>query len=252
MKQKITTNVESDFSNRSLAILIDADNAPADIAESLFQEIAGLGEVSVRRIYGDLSAPQNAGWRNKLNIYAINPIQQYAYTKGKNATDCRLIIDAMDLMYTRRFDGFCLVSSDSDFTSLAIRIKEEGLKVFGFGEQKTPQAFIKACHEFMYLEKLRQPVNGKKNLTVSEKTAEISETTENNQLLNIDIEKMLIQAVEENAKNDGWALLSTIGSYLLRIRPDFLPKNYGFKKLTDLLKSKPNHFILDQHRVRCK
>ena len=143
-------NGKLDFEERSLhlAVLIDADNAQASVIEGLLAEIARFGEASVRRIYGDFTSPNSAQWKKVLNQFAIKPVQQFAYTTGKNATDSTMIIDAMDLLYTRRFDGFCLISSDSDFTGLALRIREEGLSVFGFGEEKTPDAFRNACHKF--------------------------------------------------------------------------------------------------------
>lgn len=141
---------------KRLAVLIDADNAPAAIVEGLFEEIAKYGVASVKRIYGDWTGPQLGGWKKVLLDHSIQPIQQFAYTKGKNATDSSLIIDAMDLLYTRRFDGFCLVSSDSDFTRLASRLREEGLTVYGFGEEKTPKPFVAACDKFVYIELLRE------------------------------------------------------------------------------------------------
>ena len=140
---------------KHLAVLIDADNASAAIVEGLFEEIAKYGVASVKRIYGDWTGPQLGGWKKVLLEHSIQPMQQFAYTTGKNATDCSLIIDAMDLLYTRRFDGFCLVSSDSDFTRLAARLREEGLEVIGFGEQKTPKPFVSACDKFIYTELLR-------------------------------------------------------------------------------------------------
>lgn len=146
----------SSNSQKHLAILIDAGNAPATVVEGLFEEIAKYGVASVKRIYGDWTEPQLGSWRKVLLDHSIQPIQQFAYTKGKNATDSSLIIDAMDLLYTRRFDGFCLVSSDSDFTRLASRLREEGLTVYGFGEEKTPKPFVAACDKFVYIELLRE------------------------------------------------------------------------------------------------
>jgi hypothetical protein len=150
-----TDKIEPEDPSLRLAVLIDADNAQAAVIEGLLAEIARFGEATVKRIYGDFTSQASAQWKKVLNRYAIKPVQQFAYTTGKNATDSTLIIDAMDLLYTRRFDGFCLVSSDSDFTGLALRIREEGLMVFGFGEQKTPEAFRNACHKFVFTEVLR-------------------------------------------------------------------------------------------------
>ena len=152
---------DADEPTLKLAVLIDADNAQASIIEGLLAEIATFGEATVKRIYGDFTATASAQWKKVLQTHAIKPVQQFAYTTGKNATDSTLIIDAMDLLYTRRFDGFCLVSSDSDFTGLALRIREEGLTVLGFGEQKTPDAFRNACHKFIFTEVLR-PVSSQK------------------------------------------------------------------------------------------
>ncbi len=149
--------LEPEEAQKHLAVLIDADNAQASIVEGLFEEIAKFGVASVKRIYGDWTAPQLGSWKKVLLEYSISPVQQFAYTKGKNATDSSLIIDAMDLLYTRRFDGFCLVSSDSDFTRLASRLREEGLTVYGFGERKTPPPFVSACDKFIYTEILRTP-----------------------------------------------------------------------------------------------
>src|SRR5512143_336792 len=153
------TKLEAEEPTLRLAVLIDADNAPAVAIEGLLAEIARFGEATVKRIYGDFTSPTSAQWKKVLNKHAIKPIQQFAYTTGKNATDSTLIIDTMDLLYTRRFDGFCLVSSDSDFTGLALRIREEGLMVLGFGERKTPEAFRNACHKFVFTELLRSEVS---------------------------------------------------------------------------------------------
>ncbi len=156
MATKLVGKMEVEEHSLRLAVLIDADNAQAKVAEGLFAEIARYGEAMVKRIYGDFTSPASASWKKILQQYAIKPVQQFAYTSGKNATDSTLIIDAMDLLYSGKFDGFCLVTSDSDFTSLATRLREEGLKVFGFGEEKTPDAFRKACHKFVFTEVLRE------------------------------------------------------------------------------------------------
>ena len=152
---RLVAKIEEEEPSLRLAVLIDADNAQAAVIDGLLAEIARFGEATVKRIYGDFTSPASAQWKKVLNKHAIKPVQQFAYTTGKNATDSTLIIDAMDLLYTRRFDGFCLVSSDSDFTGLALRIREEGLTVLGFGEQKTPDAFRNACHKFVFTEVLR-------------------------------------------------------------------------------------------------
>lgn len=242
-----------------LAVLIDADNAPAAIVEGLFEEIAKYGVASVKRIYGDWTKPNLGSWKKVLLDYSIQPIQQFAYTSGKNATDSSLIIDAMDLLYTRRFDGFCLVSSDSDFTRLAARIREEGLTVYGFGEQKTPSPFVSACDKFIYTEILRAdapktsqepPSNGDKapasvpaekaeeEPRAPEKSAEVKA-----QKVPADfIAKVLSDIADDE---DDWVQLGELGSNISKLRPAFDPRLYGFKKLSDLIKSQPKRFELD-------
>ncbi|MCJ0975638.1 NYN domain-containing protein [Pseudomonas sp. PS1] len=244
-----------------LAVLIDADNAPAAIVEGLFEEIAKYGVASVKRIYGDWTKPNLGSWKKVLLDYSIQPIQQFAYTSGKNATDSSLIIDAMDLLYTRRFDGFCLVSSDSDFTRLAARLREEGLTVYGFGEQKTPSPFVSACDKFVYTEILRAdtpktsqepPVNGERSSTPTpvDKPEDESEarTAEKNtgvksQKVPADfIAKVLSDIADED---DDWVQLGALGSNISKLRPAFDPRLYGFKKLSDLIKSQPKRFELE-------
>lgn len=242
-----------------LAVLIDADNAPAAIVEGLFEEIAKYGVASVKRIYGDWTKPNLGGWKKVLLDYSIQPIQQFAYTSGKNATDSSLIIDAMDLLYTRRFDGFCLVSSDSDFTRLAARLREEGLSVYGFGEQKTPSPFVSACDKFIYTEILRAdapktsqepPSNGEKASapTPTEKTEDDARPVERSaqvkaQKVPVDfIAKVLSDIADED---DDWVQLGLLGSSISKLRPAFDPRLYGFKKLSDLIKSQPKRFELD-------
>ncbi|WP_312921414.1 NYN domain-containing protein [Stutzerimonas nitrititolerans] len=242
-----------------LAVLIDADNAPAAIVEGLFEEIAKYGVASVKRIYGDWTKPNLGSWKKVLLDYSIQPIQQFAYTSGKNATDSSLIIDAMDLLYTRRFDGFCLVSSDSDFTRLAARLREEGLTVYGFGEQKTPSPFVSACDKFVYTEILRAdapktsqepPSNGDKPVapTATEKAEEDSRTVDKaapvkTQKVPVDfIAKVLSDIADDE---DDWVQLGLLGSNISKLRPAFDPRLYGFKKLSDLIKSQPKRFELD-------
>ncbi|WP_313212014.1 NYN domain-containing protein [Stutzerimonas nitrititolerans] len=242
-----------------LAVLIDADNAPAAIVEGLFEEIAKYGVASVKRIYGDWTKPNLGSWKKVLLDHSIQPIQQFAYTSGKNATDSSLIIDAMDLLYTRRFDGFCLVSSDSDFTRLAARLREEGLTVYGFGEQKTPSPFVSACDKFVYTEILRAdapktsqepPSNGDKAVapTATEKAEEDSRTADKaapvkTQKVPVDfIAKVLSDIADDE---DDWVQLGLLGSNISKLRPAFDPRLYGFKKLSDLIKSQPKRFELD-------
>ena len=210
-----------------LAILIDADNAQPAVIEGLLGEIASHGVASVKRIYGDWTTSQLSGWKSALLDYGIQPIQQFAYTKGKNSTDSAMIIDAMDLLYTKNFDGFCIVTSDSDFTRLASRIRENGLFVFGFGERKTPKAFMGACDKFTYTENLRTNVS-----------EQVSKKSEKKSLLEDSrVLSFIRDAVEDSADESGWSYLASIGNIIANKSPEFDPRNYGFKKLIDLMKS---------------
>ena len=258
MLQRLSPKIEiTEMPTLRLAVLIDADNAQACIIQNLLQEIASLGEATVRRIYGDFTSPTSASWKSVLQQFAINPIQQYAYSKGKNATDSRLIIDAMDLLYTKTFDGFCLVSSDSDFTGLAMRIREAGLKVYGFGEKKTPEAFRNACHKFTFTEILRpkensSPLPEDKKVAAQNipgKTVYTQTPVESEQSLPMDLLNLLEKAVSQAASDDGWALLSSVGAYLTQIKPDFDPRSYGHKKLSDLVRSASSFFSIEQRPI---
>jgi uncharacterized LabA/DUF88 family protein len=218
-----------------LAVLIDADNASAKIADGLFEEIAKIGEASVRRIYGDFSDPRSKSWADKLSRYAIIPQQQFAYTTGKNASDITLVIDAMDLLHSGRFDGFCLVSSDSDFTRLAARIREQGVDVFGFGEQKTPESFRQACRKFVYTENL---LNG----SASNKDAVPAGVPLQPVSAAVPIIKKVIAQMESE---DGWVPLGEVGGRLSNLASDFDPRTFGFRKLSDLVR-KTNSFEIER------
>jgi len=209
-----------------LAVLIDADNAQPRIVEGLLIEIANYGVASVKRIYGDWTGPRLNGWKKVLLDYSIQPVQQFAYTTGKNATDSAMIIDAMDLLYTDNFDGFCLVSSDSDFTRLASRIREAGLKVYGFGEKKTPSAFVSACDKFIYTEVLRAKID--ENSAIAKKsTAQLKQDA---RLVNL-----LRNAVEASSDDTGWARLGPVGANIAKQSPEFDSRNYGYAKLNALV-----------------
>lgn len=210
-----------------LAILIDADNAQPSVIEALLGEIASYGIASVKRIYGDWTTSQLSGWKSTLLDYGIQPIQQFAYTKGKNSTDSAMIIDAMDLLYTKNFDGFCIVTSDSDFTRLASRIRENGLFVFGFGERKTPKAFMGACDKFTYTENLRSSVSEQ-----ASKNSDKKLLLEDGRVLSL-----IRDAVEDSADESGWSYLATVGNIIANKSPEFDPRSYGFKKLIDLMRS---------------
>ena len=241
-----------------LAVLIDADNAPAAIIGGLLAEVARFGEATVKRIYGDFTSPLSSQWKQVLNRHAIKPVQQFAYTTGKNATDSAMIIDAMDLLHTHRFGGFCLVSSDSDFTGLALRIKEEGLTVFGFGEQKTPEAFRNACHKFIFTEILR-PVSAPSKAaaktavktpfatrTPAKATAAVSAPGGH---VPMELPRdFMVQALEQASDDSGWAHLGLFGSYLTKLQPDFDPRLYGYTKLSDLVKDRPDIFLLKERQ----
>ncbi len=206
-----------------LAVLIDADNAQASVIGDLLTEVARYGTATIKRAYGDWTTPHLNSWKETLNSLAIQPIQQFKYTIGKNATDSALIIDAMDLLHGGRVDGFCLVSSDSDFTRLATRVREAGLAVYGFGEKKTPRAFVAACDKFVYTEILRAPVA---------EPAAIKAAQER-------LKPLLIAAIAGAAKEDGWARLSNVGSLVAKSNPSFDPRNYGFEKLGELVSRQP-------------
>ncbi|WP_406872607.1 NYN domain-containing protein [Aminobacter sp. P9b] len=215
-----------------LAVLIDADNASAKIADGLFEEIAKIGEASVRRIYGDFSSVRSKSWAEVLSKHAIIPQQQFAYTTGKNASDITLVIDAMDLLHSGRFDGFCLVSSDSDFTRLAARIREQGVDVFGFGEQKTPESFRQACRRFVYTE----------NLLPSAPASEIEAAPSAKPLQPPTAAMPIIRKIiAQMESEDGWVPLGAVGTQLANLASDFDPRTFGFRKLRDLVR-KTNAF----------
>ncbi len=208
-----------------LAVLIDADNASAKIADGLFDEIAKIGEASVRRIYGDFSSTRSKAWVDILAQHAIIPQQQFAYTTGKNASDITLVIDAMDLLHSGRFDGFCLVSSDSDFTRLAARIREEGVDVFGFGEQKTPESFRQACRRFIYTENLLPEIQTTDARSTAKPLQSVAHAA-----------GILNKIVSEMENDDGWVNLGEVGQQLANLASDFDPRTYGVKKLSDLVR----------------
>ena len=202
----------------------------------------------MKRIYGDFTSPNSSSWKKVLQKYAIKPVQQFAYTTGKNATDSMLIIDAMDLLYTRRLDGFCLITSDSDFTGLATRIREEGLLVLGFGEQKTPDAFRNACNKFILTEVLRRPVAEPEVAPSKSDTPLLAATKPNPITLESPVfpKEFVLSALEQSSDESGWAHLGTFGSYLTKLQPDFDSRVYGFKKLSDLVKTKIDLFVTEE------
>jgi len=266
------TPSSGDDAQRKLAVLIDADNAQPSITPALLAEIAKFGVACVRRVYGDWTQQNLAGWKKLLHAHSLLPVQQFQYTTGKNSTDCALIIDAMDLMHTGRFDGFCLVSSDSDFTRLASRLREEGLVVYGFGEQqKTPEAFVKACTRFTYTELLRPealratapdtapPDEKPTSAAAPDSTVTSAKSTQ----------KMTPQAgqpatppgklktkpkpvpvglielaVEATSDDDGWAVLSSVANNILQMQPQFDARLYGYSKFSGLVRAFADYFEL--------
>ncbi|MBO0980864.1 NYN domain-containing protein [Microbacterium sp. SD291] len=216
--------------NDLLAVLIDADNVPPLTIGAVLTEVARFGTASVKRIYGDWTSPTLRSWKPLASEHVIQPMQQFANTTGKNATDSALIIDAMDLLYTRRFDGFCIVSSDSDFTRLASRIREEGVTVYGFGERKTPEAFRNACDQFTYLEVLNEPA-------AEPTTSSIERVPSPRLRADTKLVSGLRQSVASASDESGWANLSAVGSLMRKNRPDFDPRNWGYAKLSDLVRA---------------
>lgn len=217
--------------NINLAVLIDGDNIPSAFVKEMMEEIAKYGNPTIKRIYGDWTKPNLSKWKNILLENAITPIQQYGYTKGKNATDSAMIIDAMDILYSEKVNGFCIVSSDSDFTRLATRLREAGMQVIGIGEKKTPNPFIVACDKFIYIEILKTKTKEK----VSEDEKELDkETFDKISLKEI---KLIATTITDLSDDEGWAFLGDVGSLLQKKRPNFDPRNYGFQKLTPLIKS---------------
>ena len=220
-----------------LAVLIDGDNIPSKYIKEMMEEITKYGTPTIKRIYGDWTKPHLNKWKNVLLENAINPIQQYGYTTGKNATDSAMIIDAMDILYSKNIDGFCLVSSDSDFTKLATRLRESGMQVIGIGEKKTPDPFIVACDKFIYLEILEtytEQHDGKKD-TKKPSLDKITPKTI----------RLLRQSVDDAADEDGWAFLGDVGSLIIKKQPNFDARNFGFEKLTPLFNSL-NQFEIEQ------
>lgn len=219
--------------NAKLAVLIDADNAQSSIIKELLEEVSTYGTASIKRAYGDWTTTNLKGWKDTLHMMAIQPIQQFSYTTGKNSTDSSLIIDAMDLLHAQKLDGFCLVSSDSDFTRLATRIREAGLLVYGFGEKKTPDAFVAACDKFIFTEILR-PV------PFASDTKKLGKASDKPTTIDLgDTEEIVRKAITVSAKDDGFAPLSAVGTLILKTSPSFDPRNYGCQKLGELMRKLP-------------
>ena len=217
----------------NLAVLIDGDNIPSAYVKEMMEEIAKYGNPTIKRIYGDWTNPRLSKWKNILLENAITPIQQYGYTQGKNATDSAMIIDAMDVLYSGKVNGFCIVSSDSDFTRLATRLREAGMQVFGIGEKKTPNPFIVACDKFIYIEILKNQSEDDSSSVDEKKSTERSNI---DKITSKDL-RLISTTIDDVADDDGWAFLGDVGSLLQKKQPNFDSRNYGFQKLTPLISS---------------
>ena len=225
-----------------LAVLIDADNVPYSNVKGVMEEIAKYGTPTFKRIYGDWTKPTVSGWKNVLLENAITPIQQYSYTSGKNSSDSALIIDAMDILYSGKVDGFCIISSDSDFTRLATRLREAGMKVFGIGQKKTPNPFIVACDKFIYMEIIPVFESGETETPIT-KTSKPAPKVAAVDKVNKETIKLIAATINDLADENGWAFLGDVGNLMLKKQPNFDPRNYGFLKLTPLIKSIPQFEI---------
>ena len=217
----------------NLAVLIDGDNIPSANVKEMMEEIAKYGNPTIKRIYGDWTKPTLSKWKGLLLENAITPIQQYSYTTGKNATDSAMIIDAMDILYSEKVNGFCLVSSDSDFTRLATRLREAGMKVFGIGEKKTPDPFIVACDKFIYIEILKSQSEDVETGYIRSETAQKNDVDK----ITPKVIKLISSTISDLADEEGWAFLGEVGNLLQKKQPNFDSRNYGFQKLTPLIKS---------------
>lgn len=220
-----------------LAVLIDGDNIPSAYVKEMMEEIAKYGNPTIKRIYGDWTNPKLSKWKNVLLENAITPIQQYGYTTGKNATDSAMIIDAMDVLYSEKVDGFCLVSSDSDFTKLATRLREAGMNVIGIGEKKTPEPFIVACDKFIYIEILKRQSEESEVDSDTDTTKSRPKQKSTVDKITPKVLKLISSTISDLADDDGWAFLGDVGNLLQKKQPNFDSRNYGFQKLTPLIKS---------------
>lgn len=249
-------NMQTDI---RLAVLIDADNVPYSNVKGMMEEIAKYGTPTFKRIYADWTKPTVGGWKKVLLENAITPIQQYSYTTGKNSSDSALIIDAMDILYSGKVDGFCIISSDSDFTRLATRLREAGMKVFGIGQKKTPNPFIVACDKFIYIEVIATATSGESdpidNLELTDITGE---TAKKKSPLKVTVDKinkstihLIASSINDLADENGWAFLGEVGGLLMKKQPNFDPRNFGFQKLTSLINSLPQ-FEIDKRETEKK
>ena len=239
-----------------LAVLFDADNVPSSHVREMLNEIAKYGVPTIKRIYGDWTKPNLGGWKGVLLENAITPIQQYSYTTGKNATDSAMIIDAMDILHSNKVDGFCIISSDSDFTRLATRLRESSKTMIGMDEKKTPRPFIVACDKFIYIENLgsddeetQEENQDGETEALTATTGDAKKATPQKERINYAIIKLLRHTIDDLADDNDWVSLAEVGSLLLKKRPDFDPRNYGFQKLTPLIEACPKYFEIEKRKA---
>ncbi len=230
----------------NLAVLFDADNVPSSKVQEMLNEIAKYGVPTIKRIYGDWTKPNLAGWKSVLLENAITPIQQYSYTTGKNATDSAMIIDAMDILHSNKVDGFCIISSDSDFTRLATRLRESSKYVIGMGERKTPRPFIVSCDKFIYIENLG---NDEEDTTTKKEAEEVKQKADPKEKISNALIKLLRHTIDDLADDNDWVSMAEVGSLIMKKRPDFDPRNYGFQRLTPLIESCPKYFEIEKRKV---
>lgn len=233
-----------------LAVLIDADNAPRTALREIMAEVAVYGSATIKRIYGDWTAPNMGSWKPLLLEHAITPFQQYSYTTGKNATDSAMIIDAMDILYSGNCDGFVLVSSDSDFTRLATRLREAGMKVYGMGEKKTPKPFIVACDKFVYIESLKAAEKPQPPAPAGKSAKKKAPAPAEPESSDLTVQELIAQSVEDLADEDGYAYLGDLGTLLIKKQPDFDARNYGFAKLSKFIAALDGFEIDERHNAK--
>lgn len=231
----------------NLAVLFDADNVPYSHVQEMLNEIAKYGVPTIKRIYGDWTKPALGGWKSVLLENAITPIQQYSYTTGKNATDSAMIIDAMDILHSDKVDGFCIISSDSDFTRLATRLRESSMFVIGMGERKTPRPFIVSCDKFIYIENLGN--DDEESAPQKPENKEEAKPAQPKEKISNAVIKLLRQTIDDLADDNDWVSLAEVGSLIMKKRPDFDPRNYGFQKLTPLIESCPKYFEIEKRKA---
>ncbi len=245
--EKKKMNMSNNKKELNLAVLFDADNVPYSHVQEMLNEIAKYGIPTIKRIYGDWTKPALGGWKTVLLENAITPIQQYSYTTGKNATDSAMIIDAMDILHSDKVDGFCIISSDSDFTRLATRLRESSMFVIGMGERKTPRPFIVSCDKFIYIENLGN--EDEETAPQKQENKEEAKPAQPKEKISNALIKLLRHTIDDLADDNDWVSLAEVGSLIMKKRPDFDPRNYGFQKLTPLIESCPKYFEIEKRKA---